>query len=375
MERREMERKKILLIDRDERRRNRILNFLSALNYEVKESNSFEEISPPPSPPRTPDFVLLSLPHLNENIIGLLKRLKNYWPKICLILLGDFEKADAALSLLKKGIIDHIAPAEHLLAIYSALRSESQKRKLSEKNYSFLQALQKLHLKQKEESKRASSLEEIYSNTLENLMAALDLRDVETFGHSKTVAKYSQVLAEIMGEKDRTSLENVRKGALLHDVGKIAIPDSILKKTSPLTRGEWEKIKLHPVLGFGLIKEINSIKEVGNIILYHHERYDGNGYPHRLKEKSIPQEARIFALADALDAITSYRPYRKERNFEEARKEIQKNSGTQFDPTVVEAFLSVELEDWKKIKYETTKIIPGIEEFLGEGGQKKRVKE
>ncbi len=167
-----------------------------------------------------------------------------------------------------------------------------------------------------------------------------------------------------MGFQDRAQLDNIRKGSLLHDVGKIAIPDSILKKVKPLTAKEWEKIKLHPALGYGLIKEIKMVDEVGNIILYHHERYDGKGYPKRLKEDKIPVEARIFALADALDAITSHRPYRKERSFKTAKKEIQNNSESQFDPKVVEAFSSVELDSWEKIRYETTKLLPHMEKFM-----------
>ncbi|MFO7866962.1 MAG: HD domain-containing phosphohydrolase, partial [Candidatus Aminicenantes bacterium] len=108
---------------------------------------------------------------------------------------------------------------------------------------------------------------------------------------------------------------------------------------------------------------IKMVKVVGNIILYHHERYDGNGYPKRLKGKDIPVEARIFALADALDAITSHRPYRKERNFHAAQNEIQKNAKKQFDPDVVDAFNSIELEQWQKIRFESTRLLPFMEKM------------
>ena len=127
---------------------------------------------------------------------------------------------------------------------------------------------------------------------------------------------------------------------------------------------EWEKIRLHPSLGFGLIKEIKLVKEVGNIILYHHERYDGNGYPKQLKKNKIPSEARIFALADALDAITSHRPYRKEKSFAFAKQEIVKNSATQFDPEVVDAFCSLPTQKWERIRFETTRLIPCFEEMV-----------
>jgi HD-GYP domain-containing protein (c-di-GMP phosphodiesterase class II) len=116
-------------------------------------------------------------------------------------------------------------------------------------------------------------------------------------------------------------------------------------------------------LGYGLIKEIKLVKEIGNIILYHHERYDGTGYPKGLKKEKIPLEARIFALADALDAITAHRPYRKMRDFKTARREIRENSGSQFDPEVVEAFCSLDLQKWEKIRFETTSHLPHMENY------------
>jgi putative nucleotidyltransferase with HDIG domain len=186
---------------------------------------------------------------------------------------------------------------------------------------------------------------------------------VETYGHSQTVAKYSQVLAGLLGIRDEKVLDNIRKGALLHDVGKIAIPDSILKKPGRLSDQEWIKIRRHPALGYGLVKEIKLVKEAGNIILCHHERFDGTGYPEGLRREEIPLEARVFALADALDAITSHRPYRRERDFAAARDEILSHRGTQFDPKIVEAFGRLPLERWERIRYETTRLLPSIIDY------------
>ncbi|MGB9893057.1 MAG: HD-GYP domain-containing protein, partial [Candidatus Saccharicenans sp.] len=267
------------------------------------------------------------------------------------------------LGLLKQGWLDFICPKNNLAAIFSAVRSELARRQLKQENEYFLKNLTKLKLEHSRDIRKLLELEEIYDTTVENLMTALDLRDVETFGHSRTVSKYSQVLAEVLGIRSQSTLDNIRKGALLHDIGKIAIPDSILKKPGQLTAEEWEKIKLHPTLGFGLIKEMKLLKEVGNIILYHHEKYDGSGYPRGLKKEEIPLEARIFALADALDAITSHRPYRPEKDFLTAREEIIRHSGSQFDPMVVKAFCSLEIERWERIRYETTKLLPSFEEY------------
>ncbi len=209
---------------------------------------------------------------------------------------------------------------------------------------------------------KSRELEEAYDTTLENFMAALDLRDVETYGHSKTVARYTHVLAEAAGIRAPGKLESIRKGALLHDSGKMAIPDSILKKPGPLAPKEWEVIKRHPALGYGLVRDLKLVREVGDIILCHHERYDGTGYPKGLKGDAIPIEARIFAVADTLDAVTSHRPYRGPRDFQAARLELEANAGTQFDPRIVDLFGGMNLAVWEKIRFETTRLMPPFDE-------------
>lgn len=206
-------------------------------------------------------------------------------------------------------------------------------------------------------------LEEAYDTTLENFMAALDLRDVETYGHSKTVARYSHVLAEACGVRDPAALDSIRKGALLHDAGKMAIPDSVLKKPGPLTAQEWAVIRRHPALGYGLVRDVKMVPEVGNIILCHHENYDGTGYPKRLRGEAIPFEARVFAVADTLDAVTSHRPYREPRDFKAARRELTAGAGKQFDPRVVDVFCGMDLSVWEKIRYATTRLLPPMPAF------------
>jgi putative nucleotidyltransferase with HDIG domain len=210
--------------------------------------------------------------------------------------------------------------------------------------------------------RRSRALEEAYDTTLENFMAALDLRDVETYGHSKTVARYSHVLAEAVGIRDPRALDSIRKGALLHDAGKMAIPDAILKKPGPLAPKEWEVIRRHPALGYGLVRDLKLVREVGDIILCHHERYDGTGYPKGLRGEEIPIEARIFAVADTLDAVTSHRPYRAPRDFGAARRELEANAGRQFDPRVVDVFRGMDLAVWEKIRFETTRLMPPFDE-------------
>jgi putative nucleotidyltransferase with HDIG domain len=338
-----------------------LARYLAAYHFDLEKVTSFPEALARLASPNAPSaFLVHSLP-LDGPTRKTLREIKKQFPLLPVIVLPEDPHDASALSLLLDGAIDQLAGADHPAGVISALRSELKNRELVVQLRLYSQALKRLKAAQAQNLRKAFKLEEIYTATLENLMTALDLRDVETYGHSLVVAKYSQVLAQVLGIKDEEILENIRKGALLHDVGKIAIPDAILKKPGRLTAGEWEKVRLHPSLGYGLIREIKMVEQVGNIILYHHERYDGNGYPKGLKNEEIPLEARIFALADALDAITSHRPYRKERDFKAAKKEIKDSRGRQFDPKTVEAFDSLNLDRWEKIRYETTRIMPAID--------------
>lgn len=351
---------KILLIDENQKRRKFLMEFLSSQAMHPEESSSFSSVANRLLNTTDFDILVISSYAIESEKISLLRSIRSSNPFLGIIMLTAKDNAKHSVSILKQGIVDHITSPDDLAAVFSAINNELHKREIIWKNHSYVKKLHRLQKEQQKNIQRALELEDIYDSTLENLMTALDLRDVETFGHSRTVAKYSQMLAGILEIKDKSTLDNIRKGALLHDVGKIAIPDAILKKPSPLTQNEWEKIKLHPTLGYGLIKEIKLLEEVGNIILYHHEKFDGTGYPKGLKQDNIPVEARIFSLADALDAITSYRPYRRERDFKTAKTEIQSHSGKHFDPEVVDAFCSLSLDSWEKIRYETTQILPAF---------------
>ena len=188
-----------------------------------------------------------------------------------------------------------------------------------------------------------SALEEnerTYDATLAALSSALDVRDTETEGHARRVLRYMELIAEGLGvpaEQHAT----LRRGALLHDIGKIGVPDHILRKPGPLTENEWYTMKTHPDLGARIIANIPFLEDVAMIIRAHHERWDGNGYPEGLAGEQIPLGARIFAVADSFDAMTSDRPYRRGRQLDEAVAEIERCANTQFDPAVVAAFLAV----------------------------------
>jgi putative nucleotidyltransferase with HDIG domain len=179
--------------------------------------------------------------------------------------------------------------------------------------------------------------EEAYFRNLEALARAIDARDPYTFEHSARVAAISEELAQGMG-LPATDIVALHRGGLLHDVGKIGVPDRILAKTSPLTDEEWASIRRHPVIGFDMLKDVPFLQPSLDSVRHHHERWDGEGYPDRLKGDAISQLARIVTVADAFDAMTSDRPYRKGFSFDFAAKTIVSESGRQFDPAVVEVF-------------------------------------
>ena len=185
-------------------------------------------------------------------------------------------------------------------------------------------------------------LTETYDGTLEALVLALDARDRETKGHSLRVTEYVLTIAKELGVPEGSAeWVEMQRGALLHDVGKIGVPDYILHKPGPLTPEEWDEMKRHPHIGQSMLRDISFLSGAAAIVYAHHERYDGKGYPRGLAADEIPLGARIFAVADTFDAMTSDRPYRKALPPEVARDEILKHSGTQFDPRVVQAFLLV----------------------------------
>ncbi|MGD0115180.1 MAG: HD domain-containing phosphohydrolase, partial [Dehalococcoidia bacterium] len=186
----------------------------------------------------------------------------------------------------------------------------------------------------------ASELELSYDTTLKALSAALDAKDAATEGHSERVARLTVAIAREM-QVPEEKLIDVERGALLHDVGKIGVPDEVLRKPATLTRKEWQAMRQHPLLAGALVSKVGFLEGALPILLYHHERYDGGGYPFGLAADRIPVEARVFAVVDAYDAMTSDRPYRKAVSHDEALKEITANSGSQFDPDAVEAFLRV----------------------------------
>jgi response regulator RpfG family c-di-GMP phosphodiesterase len=187
-------------------------------------------------------------------------------------------------------------------------------------------------------------LSQAYDTTLEGWAKALELRDNETEGHSKRVSNLSVQLAVEIGLGEQEII-NIYRGALLHDIGKMGIPDQILRKSGKLTDDEWDIMRCHPAIALDLLAPISHLRAALDIPYCHHEHWDGNGYPRGIKGEEIPLIARIFAIVDVWDSLISDRPYSKAWPKEDARRYIQEKSGTQFDPDLVQAFLRV-IDNW-----------------------------
>jgi putative nucleotidyltransferase with HDIG domain len=195
-------------------------------------------------------------------------------------------------------------------------------------------------------SRMSDELRDSYDGTLEALVNALDARDQETKGHSIRVSHYMMDIAREFGVKEGTGeWTDMARGALLHDVGKIGVSDGILLKPGKLTDEEWTLMRKHPEIGYNMLHQVTFLKGAAEIILAHHERWDGKGYPKGLEHEEVPLGARIFMVCDTFDSMTSDRPYRKALTALDAMNEILKYSGSQFDPQVVEAFLDI-YERW-----------------------------
>jgi len=220
---------------------------------------------------------------------------------------------------------DGYRPSEDWLALFDAIANQTG---LALDYNELYENLQKAY----------HDLEYSYEATIEGWSAAMDLRDEDTEGHSLRVTSLAETLGARLGLSD-LELSHIHKGALLHDIGKIGIPDSILKKPGPLSEAEWELMRRHPKIAVDMLGRIPYLKDSLDIPLYHHERYDGSGYPFGKKGKEIPLHARLFAVVDVYDALICDRPYRKAWSKEKIIAHIEAQKGTHFDPEIVDAFI------------------------------------
>jgi cyclic di-GMP phosphodiesterase len=282
--------------------------------------------------------------------LELLAQVHEKYPDIAFLMATAEDDVRKGVQAMKYGAADYILKPFDLDLVLRGVNRALEKKRLEKELEEYRLHLEEMVAKRTAQLQDALlRIEQTYDETLEALGAALDLRDTETEGHSRRVSLYCLELARRIQCNDE-QVKQIARGSYLHDIGKIGIPDSILLKPSKLTPDERVKMEAHAQIGFELVSRIAFLAPAAEIVLTHQERYDGTGYPEGLKGEQIPLGARIFAIADTLDAMTSDRPYRKALPFSAAVQEITRESGRQFDPEVVKAFLSVPEETWKDIR-------------------------
>ena len=273
--------------------------------------------------------------------LWLLDQILQRHPNAAVVMLTGFGDTESAVQCLKRGAADYLLKPPRLTELVRAIERAWSRSRLAVARSRYHQGLaSRVRERTQELSQALQGVAQAYSSTLAALVNALDAREHETSDHSQRVVRYTTAIALRMN-LDGCALDHIGRGALLHDIGKIGVPDSILLKPGPLTAAEWTEMRRHPETGYKILEGIDFLGPAAEIVLAHQERFDGLGYPNRLKGTEIALGARIFMLADTLDAMTSDRPYRKGSSFTDARAEIGRCAGTQFDPACVEAFLDI----------------------------------
>src|SRR4051812_41684777 len=297
-------------------------------------------------------LVLCDLKMPEHDGLWLLDRVLQRHPHAAVVMLTGYGDTESAVDCLKRGAADYLLKPPRVTELVRAIERAWSKSRLTSTRARYHQGLaRRVRERTAELTEALQGIAQAYSNTLVALVNALDAREHETSDHSQRVVRYTLAIAQRMGLRD-SLLEHIGRGALLHDIGKIGVPDSILLKPGPLTPAEWVEMRRHPEVGFGILERIDFLRPAAEIVLAHQERWDGGGYPRRLRREEIPAGARIFAIADTLDAMTSDRPYRKAATFAQARLEISRCAGTQFDPRCVAAFADVPDEELEALRQE-----------------------
>jgi response regulator RpfG family c-di-GMP phosphodiesterase len=292
-------------------------------------------------------------------------------PNTVVVMVSGMQTIESAVGAMQVGAFDYVIKPFDLAKVEAAVSRALEHHDLRVAKQCYENHLEELVRQRTAQLDGAlQSLEEAYRSTLKALTAALDKRDSETSGHSERVVSFSLRLGRELG-LDAEQMRSLEFGSLLHDIGKIGVPDAILRKPSRLTEEEWREMRQHPWHGRQILRGIEFLKGASRVVAQHHERWDGTGYPLGLRGEEIDINARIFAVADAFDAITSDRVYRKGRPYEAAAAELAEWSGRQFDTRVVEAFLRVPQHEWDDLRRESLRSdAGGGTKFDTEGGTK-----
>jgi putative nucleotidyltransferase with HDIG domain len=281
--------------------------------------------------------------------LEMLPHVKRIAPNSVVVMISGLQTVESAIEALRLGAFDYVMKPFDLRQVEAVV-----KRALEHHDLIVAKQRYENHLEELVEQRTAAldkalgSLENAYRSTLRALTAALETRDSETHGHSERVVTYSLRLGREYG-LEQEEMKALEFGSLLHDIGKIGVPDAILRKPAKLTDDEWVQMREHPLHGQQILRGIDFLKRSSRVVAQHHEKWDGSGYPLGLRGEEIDICARIFAVADAYDAITSDRVYRRGKPYEAAAAELDIWAGRQFAAKVVAAFHQVPKEDWAEL--------------------------
>jgi putative nucleotidyltransferase with HDIG domain len=343
---------RILVLDDEEQIRACVSQQLADRNFQTASATTASEaLALLKSSPF--DLVVCDLRMPGSGGIEFLRAASVEHPETGVVLMSGTHDLKMAVEAMRLGALDYISKPFTAEQITETVNSALTRLRERAERSRYLRRLEDLlHDQGIDLGATLSSSASAAEGTLNTLVAALDAREHETEAHSRRVGEYALVLAEAMGVS-AAQREDIRKGALLHDIGKIGISDRILLKPGKLTAEEWNEMRKHPEIGYWILMASRELRSASEIVIAHHERWDGTGYPNRLKGSDIPLGARIFSVVDAFDALTSNRPYHSGESYEAARAEIEMNAATQFDRLVVEHFLRVTPSIWQDIRSRT----------------------
>ncbi|MET0647464.1 MAG: HD domain-containing phosphohydrolase [Pyrinomonadaceae bacterium] len=339
---------RLLIADDDEAVRSVLVDFLSA-DYECEAVGSAEgalELL------ESGEYQIVLSDISMEGMSGLelIPRVRDLSPDTLVIMVSGSQDIETAVEALRAGAFDYIVKPFDLEHLQFAVRRALEHQRLLAAKRGYETYLERMIEQRTEELDGAlRSCEGAYRMTLKALVTALETRDSETHGHSERVVNFSLRLGQELG-LDAEQMRSLEFGSLLHDIGKIGVPDAILRKPAKLTEEEWVRMREHPLHGQKILRGIEFLEGAARVVAQHHEKWDGSGYPLGLRGAQIDLNARIFAVADAFDAITSDRVYRAGRSYDEALAELDAYAARQFDPRVVEAFRRVPREEWDEIR-------------------------
>jgi putative nucleotidyltransferase with HDIG domain len=352
---------RILIVDDEETVLTVTAAMLTHSGYAATTTQSAEEAVARLSQDPDYDLVLSDIMMPTTDGLTLLDHLTTDYPGLPVVMFSAINDIHVVTNAFRRGAIDYLLKPFERIELESVVQRAIEHGRLRKQNTIYRQNLESIVSSRTGRLRSTmQDLERSYDITLEAMGDALDLRDEETEGHSRRVTAYTIALAQAMG-LEADDLRTIARGAFLHDIGKIATPDAILLKPGRLTDEEMAIMRRHCERGYEMVSKIPFLREAAEIVYAHQERFDGTGYPRGLRAEEIPLGARIFAVADALDAMTSDRPYRKGTAFAAATEEIIRCSGRQFDPQIVEVFLSLPKQTWADLREETTKLAPSTQ--------------